>query len=355
MTKPVDTKQKQPSAFAQPSAPPSSKPMAVLEQRVLTPKLAREYARLRANDDLHFSQEKQFFIAQVRRSKELQAATPGSLAEAFRQAASIGLSFNPQLGHVYLIPRRNRKRRPNETDAEYAKDSFVIAYASPGYRGLIHLALLGGAIKWARAEVVHERDHFRYFGPTTAPEFIAGGSTTVNSLTVNRGAKVGVFCHARTPDGDDLCDMMDAATIGRIRSKSENRDALMWTVFEEEGWKKAVLRRASKTWPHFAGAALLQRAVEILNDNEGLPDQEEVPPADVVFSPAQINELHAKLTEAGIEGEKAARWLVRLAGLFGCKKIEDVPAGKFAEAKKRLTEALADHKPEKGNETAPAA
>ena len=342
MTKPVpvDTKTKTepPSAFR--SAPASDNPLAVLEKAVLTPQLARLYSRIKANENLHFAQEKIFFLDMLHRSARegkdfgIHNATPESLAEAFRQAASIGLSFNPQLGHVYLIPRKAKRGDPN---------SPLIAYASPGYRGLLHLAVLGGAIKYGRAEVVYERDRFRYFGPTKEPEFIAGGSATVNSLTVKRGAKVGVFCHAKTTDGDDLCDMMDAEAIARVRAKSEMPNSLMWTNFEEEGWKKAILRRASKTWPRAVSSALLQRAVEILNENEGLTMPGDEPP-DVIklISEDQINSLHAMLTEAG--ATNADKWLEALARLFGCTAIADIPADHFDTAKQRLAEKIKSKK-----------
>jgi recombinational DNA repair protein RecT len=340
MTKPIDTKTQTetPSAFK--SRPASDSPLAVLERAVLTPQLARLYSRLKANDDLHFAQEKVFFLDMLNRSVRegkdfgIHNATPDSLSEAFRQAASIGLSFNPQLGHVYLIPRKAKRGDPN---------SPLIAYASPGYRGLLHLAVLGGAIKFGRAEVVHERDHFRYFGPTKEPEFIAGGSATVNSLTVKRGAKVGVFCHAKTIDGDDLCDMMDAEAVAKVRAKSEMPNSLMWTNFEEEGWKKAILRRASKTWPRAASSALLQRAVEILNENEGLSStDDEKPEVTRLTSPEQINELHAMLTEAGATDPDG--WLDRLAKVFGCTAIADLPADHFDQAKLRLAEKIKSKK-----------
>lgn len=338
MTKPVETKTQTetPSAFS--SRPVSDSPIAVLERAVLTPQLARLYSRLKTNDDLHFAQEKVFFLDMLNRSARegkdfgIHNATPDSLSEAFRQAASIGLSFNPQLGHVYLIPRKAKRGDPN---------SPLIAYASPGYRGLLHLAVLGGAIKYGRAEVVHERDHFRYFGPTKEPEFIAGGAATTNSLNVKRGAKVGVFCHARTIDGEDLCDMMDAEAVAKVRAKSEMPNSLMWTNFEEEGWKKAILRRASKTWPRAASSALLQRAVEILNDNEWLAGTDDEPPAAVkLISETQAMTLHAMLTDAGAEAAVADDRLAALARLFGCVAITDLPAEHFEAAKTRLADKI---------------
>ena len=338
--KPIDTKTKTeaPSAFR--SAPASDSPLAVLEKAVLTPQLARLYSRLKANENLHYTQEKVFFLDMLHRAARegkdfgIHNATPDSLSEAFRQAASIGLSFNPQLGHVYLIPRKAKRGDPN---------SPLIAYSSPGYRGLLHLAVLGGAIKYGRAEVVHERDHFRYFGPTKEPEFIAGGSATVNSLTVKRGAKVGVFCHAKTIDGDDLCDMMDAEAIAKVRAKSEMPNSLMWTTFEEEGWKKAILRRASKTWPRAASSALLQRAVEILNDNENIDfdySQQKTQSATVLINDEQITAMHAKFTDANYPQDRIANQLSLLAKTYGCTVIEDLPADRIDDAMAKIKTKL---------------
>ena len=300
-----------------------------IEKSILTPKLAKEYGRLKASDDLKFAQEKQFFMAHVKRSRDLQAAIPATLYDAFLQAASIGLSFNPQLGHAYLIPRKAKRGDPN---------SPVIAYASPGYRGLIHLAIMGGAIKYARADVVHERDHFVYRGPTHEPEFIAGGNGSSNAFTAKRGARVGVFCHAKTVDGDHLSDIMSAEQVEKVRKKSEASASLMWTDFAEEGWKKAVLRRASKTWPLHANAPLFHRAIETLNDNEGIILDGQADPIDVpaveLISDDQVNDLHAMLSEHEIP--RADEWLRKLAGLFGADGIVNLPAEHFSDARSRL-------------------
>jgi recombinational DNA repair protein RecT len=329
MAKTTDTQTKTDSAFT--SRPVSDQPLVAIEKTVLSKDMARQFARIKANDDLKFAQEKLFFLAMVKRNKDLQEATLESLAEAFRQAASVGLSFNPQLAHVYLIPRKAQRGNPN---------SPIIAYASPGYRGLLHLAITGGAIKYGRAEVVYERDHFRFFGPTREPEFIAGGASTTNSLTAMRGARVGVFCHAKTLDGESFADMMDAAAVEAVRKRSEFPDSLMWKSFPEEGWKKAIIRRAQKTWPHTASAALLQRAVEILNDNEGV-DTSEVPPVVRLLTDEHATALHAVLSDAGRDETSISRQLGRLAKTFGCVSIADLPDDKFDEALDKLKAGVA--------------
>lgn len=315
----------------------------ILQTNVLNGNLARNYGKLKALDTLHFVQEKLFFAAMVEKTEKLKqclvtAEGLMSLKDAFLQAASIGLSFNPQVAHCYLIPRRARTRKPGEKDEDYAMVP-MLAYASPGYRGLTHLAILGGAISWARAEVIHERDVFRYFGPTTKPQFEA-------NIFKSRGARVGVFCHAHSPDGTDFCDVMTAEQVAAVRKKSEAPNSLMWVEFEEEGWKKAVLRRAQKTWPRAVAAPLFQRAMEILNDNgEGIntagPDGSVI---DAVITDDQATTLHAMLTEAGASGEVADATLQKLAKTFGVADIKHLPLKEFDAAKGKLESKIKSSK-----------
>jgi phage RecT family recombinase len=317
----------------------ASQQIAKIESEVITKDLARRYSHVKRNADLKFVQEKMFFMEHVRRNTDLRQAIPASLTQAFMQAASIGLSFNPTLAHCYLIPRRAKRGDSS---------SPFIAYASPGYRGMLHLAVTGGAIKFGRAEVVHERDHFRYFGPTTKPDFEAGGKGASNAMTAKRGARVGVFCEAQLNDGTWLADMMDKSQIERVVAMSETRNSMMYDdkKFQEEGWKKIIIRRAWKTWPGVAAAPLLAHAMEILNENEGaeLGKPDEVQAAVVLVSDEQVSKLHALITEAGLSAKNADKWLGRLAEMNGCASIQDLPADKFKDAEQAVRDRVAAYK-----------
>ena len=351
MTRPTETTTKPANvgATVKPSTPPAAQPLQVIEAKIINDKkLAREYGRIKSNDDLHWAQEKQFFMSIVQKSDKLMTATIASLRDSFLQAASLGLSFNPQRGHVYLIPRKDNSKNP----------PVLNAYASPGYRGLIHLAILGGAVKLARAEVVYAKDHFRYRGPTEKVEFEAGGvgsGGTFNAFNVKRGEKVGVFCEAQLVDGTWMSDMMDAETIKRIKAKSEFPSSMLWTTFEEEGWKKAILRRAYKTWPGATNAALFNRAIELLNEHEGIDTRHAIDgKAETVttVSESHVNELHAILTDNGYASEKADRQLERLAKTFGRTKISELPVGDFAAARDKLKEKMPERQSNRGDDAA---
>ena len=104
----------------------------------LIKQIANPYARILKGTDLKWSAEKQFFAAVIRQPK-VRDATPESIHDAGLQCAAMGLSWNPQRKHVYMIPRKARKRRQGESDTEYNKVP-LIAYASPSYMGLMWLA-----------------------------------------------------------------------------------------------------------------------------------------------------------------------------------------------------------------------
>lgn len=328
-------------------APPEDQQIALIRENVLTRELSQTYGRLKAVKDLKVAQEKLFFMSIVEASEKLRVSTSVSLFNAFIQAGSMGLSFNPQLAHCYLIPRRQRKKENEERWDDYNKRVPIIAYASPGYRGLLHLAILGGAIKWGRAEVVHERDYFRYLGPTTKPEFVEGGQGAANSLVVPRGARVGVYCHAQTIDGSDLAGRMTWDEVEVIRQCSEAPKSLMWRKFPGEGGKKALIRREQKTWPKIANAELFQRAIAALNEHEGIDFDKVINgKSEVVdtISDEQMTALHAKCTDAGMKDDQADVKLRRLVATFGYAKVEDVSADQVDEVNKRLDDNLQEIK-----------
>jgi hypothetical protein len=74
-------------------------------------------------------------------------------------------------------------------------------------------------------------------------------------------------------------------------------------------------------------------------DDDGRIEQEE---ETVLVSTVQINELHAMLTEAGATDPDG--WLDRLAKVFGCTAIADLPADHFDQAKLRLAEKIKSKK-----------
>jgi recombination protein RecT len=136
---------------------------------------------------------------------------------------------------------------------------------------LIKIATDTGSIRWAKAELVYSNDTFTYKGVNIPPahEFNPFG---------DRGEFIGVYCVAKTSDGDFLCETMTAQEIHDIRNKSEAFKAFAsgkasqcpWHDFFGEMTKKTCIKRASKTWPKSQRGDMLQNAIAILNEHEGI-------------------------------------------------------------------------------------
>ena len=169
---------------------------------------------------------------------------PQSVHMAMINVASTGLTLNPANGYAYLVPR----------------DRAI--HLDISYKGLIKIATDTGSIEWARADVVYETDSFAYHGPAALPEHSA------NPFKKERGEIVGVYCIAKTHSGDVLTEVMDRAEIDKIRSKSMAKSG-PWFEWFVQMCKKAVIKRASKTWPYTDQSSRIDQAIDIANVSEG--------------------------------------------------------------------------------------
>lgn len=169
---------------------------------------------------------------------------PQSVHMAMINVASTGLTLNPANGYAYLVPR----------------DRAI--HLDISYKGLIKIATDTGSIEWARADVVYDTDSFAYHGPAALPEHSA------NPFKKDRGDIVGVYCIAKTHSGDVLTEVMDRAEIDKIRSKSMAKSG-PWFEWFVQMCKKAVIKRASKTWPYTDQSSRIDQAIDIANVSEG--------------------------------------------------------------------------------------
>lgn len=201
--------------------------------------------------DIEFVKESSFAVQLVyKNDKALQAAiqNPTSLQYAMANVASVGLSLNPATSYAYLVPR----------------DGAICLDIS--YRGLIKIATDTGSIMWAKADVVYSSDTFDYHGPAKVP------AHTANPFAEDRGDMVGVYCIAKTCDGDYLVETMKASEVEDVRRKSPSATSSYsaWVNFPGEMWKKCVIKRASKTWPKTERHERLDQAIEFVNQSEGI-------------------------------------------------------------------------------------
>lgn len=226
-------------------APGSQITQALTEQKSRFLKLDAANGKL-----LDFQQECLFAHQQLMKSERTARAAMdnlGSLKAAIMNVAAIGISLNPATQHAYFVPR----------DGRICLDI--------SYRGLVKLATDAGAIAWAKAELVYERDQFTYRGPSTQPHHEA-------DVFGERGELKGGYVVAKLVSGDLLIETMPVAEIHKIRdtSKAFKAGGGPWKDWHEEMCKKTLIKRAYKSWPQTAGRLRLDKAVETLNEHEGM-------------------------------------------------------------------------------------
>jgi phage RecT family recombinase len=212
---------------------------------------AKEKFVIAAGDVLRYDDES-IFAMQALTKNEFALSTanrnPGSVQLAMRNVAATGLTLNPAHAYAYLVPR----------------DGAIVLDIS--YKGLIKIATDSGAILWARADVVYAEDTFNYHGPAVIPEHHA------DVFKADRGALIGAYCIAKTRDGDVLTEVMPLAEIEKIRGKSDlfkKKASGPWVEWFVQMVKKAVIKRASKTWPYTGHSGKLFEAIELANAAEG--------------------------------------------------------------------------------------
>jgi len=200
---------------------------------------------------VEWQRESMFAMQQIYKndfSAKAAANNPASFRNAVINIASVGLSLNPATAYAYLVPR----------------DGAICLDIS--YRGLIKIATDTGSIMWAKADIVYEADTFLYNGPAKPPQH------TADPFNKERGEVVGCYCIAKTCDGDYLVEVMSEEEIQDIKdkSKSANSSYSPWNTFPNEMRKKAVIKRASKTWPKTERHERLDNVIEYVNNEEGI-------------------------------------------------------------------------------------
>jgi recombination protein RecT len=232
-------------------------------------------------------------------SKKIAAENLPSLRDAIINIASIGLSLNPAMQYAYLVPR----------------DGAICLDVS--YKGLIKLATDTGSMLWVRADLVFASDKFRYHGPAAAPEHEA-------DVFGERGEFVGVYCIAKTLEGDILAEVMNAKEIYQVRDTSmawARKKAGPWKDWFGEMAKKTIIKRASKTWPRSDKNDRLAKAIEVINQHEGFaPEVEE---AVQLISEEEALKITAFIDENGINRER----FLKFAGVESVDQIspKDLP------------------------------
>lgn len=220
-----------------------------------------------------FARECEFALQALQNNTFLYSVAernPQSLKDAILNVASAGITLNPVFKHAYLVPR----------DGKICLDV--------SYQGLIKLACEGDAIAWVQSYVVHKGDSFNYrVGERPEHNFNPFGE---------RGERVGAYCICKLKNGDFLVEIMNLEQIHQVRSASQSYKAFEsgksnqspWVQYEDEMFKKTVVKRAYKMWPKTDAGMRLEVAMSA--DNELAFDFNEEKEEIDLTSPALIAE-----------------------------------------------------------------
>lgn len=163
-------------------------------------------------------------IAAVKQNPDLLRASPRSLMSAVTKSAQDG-----------LIPD--------------GREGVITAYAgeakwNPMTYGLRKRAKeIDGIL--IDAQVVRANDHFIWHqGDVPRIEHIPA------ALGTARGNLMGVYAIFKREDGTVLHrEVMDEFQVAAVKEQSKAKGGLLWTTFEEEAWRKTVVRRGIKSVP----------------------------------------------------------------------------------------------------------
>lgn len=254
-----------------------------------------------------WAEESQFAIQALQKNDTLAKCSAHTVQNSIINVAAVGLTLNPALGYAYLVPEKGE------------------CNLKVSFKGLVKIATDSGSILWVKAEIVKANDKFAYNGPCSMPDH------SMNPF-IDRGATVGVYCIAKTHQGDILVDVMSADEIAKIR-KAAKQD-YVWSAWPDEMAKKAIIKRASKQWPKTDRSDRLDLAIAAVNEYEGSEDIRQERDITPKNSPE-------KVTESDMESLIQAAVLAGVDENYICKKaqienLHDLPLARFAGAMNHL-------------------
>jgi len=203
--------------------------------------------------DVDFNREANFALQILESNNYLQKARPESIRNAIVNLSLTGLTLNPALKYAYLVPRNSQDGLNIVLDISYI--------------GMIKLLTDAGAVKNVDAGVIYSNDKYD-FRKGSDPYF------KHQPALVNRGEKIGAYAIAYLRDGGFQFEIMGRDEIEKVRATSESyknektRKYSPWENWEDEMWKKTVLKRLFKLLPKTKFSESLIAAISNEHENE---------------------------------------------------------------------------------------
>ena len=153
----------------------------------------------------------------------IRKCEPLSIVQAIRRAAALGLRYDSQLAHAYMVPFGDQA-------------TFMV-----GYKGLMHLAVRDGKVKRIHSEAAYKGDKFTYLcgmAPSISHERTFETATD-DDITH-------VYAVALLANGEYKVEVMTRAEVEKIReagkARNKGKEGPAWGAH----WKRMALKTVDK-------------------------------------------------------------------------------------------------------------
>lgn len=206
--------------------------------------------------DSFYTAEKFHFLKMINDSNNLQQCTKLSLYGIFMDVAVSGLSFDPGMKHLYVVPYNTNVGTPSAPKWEKRASLQISGY------GELLLRQLQGQIKYAdNPVIVYDGDEFRYGTKN-------GQIILEHMATIPRKSDRIIACYIRLVRHDDSADykVMALEDIERLRKFSKDPNSKAWTDGLSGMVIAKTIKHAFKNYPKLRVGEFTQLASNTVDE-----------------------------------------------------------------------------------------
>lgn len=239
-----------------------------------------DFEKLNLNG-LNFFKEVEFACQIFAKNDYLAGANPQTKLDAVKNIAMLGISLNPILKYMYLIPRK----------IKINGQSILCCVAEPSYVGLVKILTDTGSVVAVSATIVYEKEL-----PTLEIQEGAGGFARHKPYLIGDPGKI-VACYAKAilPSGIEFIGLLREFEWENIKKRSESVKTYLakkakgdyapdptWLTDPQEMIRKTAIKNLYKYLPKTEQAEKIGQAIHLDNQANGINFDYEVDrPADI--------------------------------------------------------------------------
>lgn len=240
----------------------AKRPLDILKGKMETPSVVGWLQKqIAASMNRNASQLINVVLHAASASPKLAECTPSSILAGLCVAAQIGLVPNTALGHAWLVPFTNKRKKGNQW-IKVPEATLII-----GYQGMVKLVFDASGVG-LKAAAVYSGEPFEYNRAANPPV------TLHKHATGQRGKLVYAYCLAHFASGLSTGEVYDETYIHERRARSRSysytdKDGNVivkkdspWVTDPEPMWLKTGVRAFTKLLPK-GNDRRLERAIEV--------------------------------------------------------------------------------------------